>query len=516
MKTKAAISELKKRKEAAYLGGGEKKISSQHKKGKLTARERINSLLDDNSFEEFDLLKEHRCTNFGLENQQLPTDGVITGYGKIDSRPVFIFAHDFTVFGGSLSETFAEKIIKIMDMAGQVGAPLIGLNDSGGARIQEGIGSLSGYGEIFFRNVKYSGVIPQISAIMGPCAGGAVYSPAITDFNVMVKDTSSMFVTGPKVVKTVTNEDVDFETLGGAVISSTKSGNAHFAVEDEKDAFRTIKKLLSYLPQNNSSKPPTQSCNDPKNREADNLDTIIPDNSHMPYCIQEVITSVVDNGDFFEIHKLYAPNIIVGFARLNGKSVGIVANQPNFLAGVLDINASRKAARFVRFCDTFNIPLITFVDVPGFLPGTTQEYGGIITHGAKLLYAYSEATVPKISVITRKAYGGAYIVMSSKHIAGDINYAWPTAEIAVMGAKGAAEIIFRKEIKDAENHDKILNEKIEFYQNEFENPYQAAKRGYIDDVIIPAQTRRKLISALEVLDSKKKTRPPRKHGNIPL
>jgi len=511
-----AILKLTEIKEKASLGGGQKRIDSQHSKGKLTARERVLLLLDEGSFEEFDLLKEHRCTQFGLDKQQFPSDGVITGYGTIDKRPLFIFAQDFTVFGGSLSETFAEKILKIMDMAAKSGAPVIGLNDSGGARIQEGIESLSGYGEIFLKNVKCSGVIPQISAIMGPCAGGAVYSPAITDFNIMVKNTSSMFITGPKVVKAVTNEEVDIETLGGALVNSTKSGNAHFIAEDEQNALQLIRKLISYFPQNNMSEPPILPCKDPQSREEELLNEIIPDNSNIPYDMKIVINSIIDNGDFLEVHSLFAPNIIVGFARLNGRSVGIIANQPSYLAGVLDINASRKASRFIRFCDAFNIPLITLIDVPGFLPGTSQEYGGIITHGAKLLYAYAEATVPKISVITRKAYGGAYVVMSSKHIAGDINFAWPTAEIAVMGAKGAAEIIFRKEVKDSEDPEKKLVEKIKDYENEFANPYQAAKRGYIDDIIIPSKTRFRLIRSLEILSTKRDSNPPRKHGNIPL
>ncbi len=516
MKTDTAILKLEERKARATLGGGQKRIDKQHSKGKLSARERVELLLDEGSFEEFDLLKEHRCKNFGMEKQQFPSDGVITGYGMIDKRTVFIFAQDFTVFGGSLSETYAEKIIKIMDMAVKVGAPIIGLNDSGGARIQEGIESLAGYGEIFLKNVKYSGVIPQISAILGPCAGGAVYSPAITDFNIMVKNTSSMFVTGPKVVKTVTNEDVGFEELGGAIVNSSKSGNAHFAAESETNALQIIRKLLSYVPQNNMSEPIIHPCSDPQNREDEELNKIIPENPNVPYDMKDIITSVIDNKDFLEVHTLYARNIIIGFARFNGKSCGIIANQPNYLAGVLDINASRKAARFVRFCDAFNIPLVTFVDVPGFLPGTAQEYGGIITHGAKLLYAYAEATVPKVTVITRKAYGGAYCVMSSRHIDGDINFAWPTAEIAVMGAEGAAEIIFSKDIENSEDPEKTIKEKIEFYKKEFANPYQAAKRGYIDDIIKPSQTRTRLIKSLEVLSSKRDSSPPKKHGNIPL
>lgn len=500
----------------ALLGGGQKRIDKQHEKGKCTARERVELLLDDGSFEEFDLLKEHRCTQFGLDKKQYPSDGVITGYGTIDNRRVFIFSQDATVFGGSLSETFAEKIIKVLDMAAKVGVPVIGLNDSGGARIQEGIESLAGYGRIFLKNVKYSGVVPQISAILGACAGGAVYSPAITDFNIMVKKTSSMFVTGPKVVKTVTNEDVDIETLGGALVNSTKSGNAHFAVDDEKTALQLIRKLISYIPQNNMSETPVQPCNDPIHRKEDILDRIIPDDTNIPYNVKDIVEAVVDYGEFLEVQSLYAQNIVIGFARLNGRSVGVIANQPKYLAGVLDINASRKAARFVRFCDAFNIPLITFVDVPGFLPGTAQEYGGIITHGAKLLFAYAEATVPKISVITRKAYGGAYDVMSSKHIDGDINFAWPTAEIAVMGARGAAEIIFSKEIKNSDNPEKTLQEKVNYYEEEFATPFKAAKRGYIDDIIVPSETRLRLIRSLEVLSTKRESNPPKKHGNIPL
>ena len=516
MNTEQAIFELIEKKEKALLGGGQKKIDQQHKQGKLTARERIEYLLDTGSFEEFDLLKEHRCSKFGMEKQQYPSDGVITGYGAIDKKPIYIFAQDFTVFGGSLSETYAEKIIKIMDLAAKSGVPLVGLNDSGGARIQEGIESLAGYGEIFHRNVRCSGVIPQISAIMGPCAGGAVYSPAITDFNIMVKNTSSMFVTGPKVVKAVTNETVDIETLGGAEINSSRSGNAHFAVDSEQEALKTVKKLIGYLPPSYKYGQVVSPCSDPIHREEESLNKIIPENSNQPYDMKNVISSVVDDGKYLEIHQSYAMNIIVAFARLNGRTVGIVANQPNYLAGVLDSNSSRKAARFVRYCDSFNIPILTFIDVPGFLPGTDQEYGGIITHGAKLLFAYSEATVPKVSVITRKAYGGAYDVMSSKHIGGDMNYAWPTAEIAVMGAEGAAEIIFKKDIKNAENPEEALKEKVNFYKTEFANPYQAAKRGYIDDIIIPSKTRGKLIRAFEILSHKEELGPDRKHSNIPL
>jgi acetyl-CoA carboxylase carboxyltransferase component len=516
MNTEQAIQGLIEKKEKALLGGGLKKIEQQHKQGKLTARERIEYLLDTGSFEEFDLLKEHRCSKFGMENQQYPSDGVITGYGTIDKSPVYIFAQDFTVFGGSLSETYAEKIIKIMDLAAKSGVPIVGLNDSGGARIQEGIESLAGYGEIFYRNVRCSGVIPQISAIMGPCAGGAVYSPAITDFNIMVKNTSSMFVTGPKVVKAVTNETVDIETLGGAEINSSRSGNAHFAVDSEHEALKTVKKLVGYLPPSFKHGQVISPCSDPIHREEESLNKIIPENSNQPYDMKNIISAVVDDGKYLEVHQSFAMNIIVAFARLNGRTVGIVANQPNYLAGVLDSNSSRKAARFVRYCDSFNIPILTLIDVPGFLPGTDQEYGGIITHGAKLLFAYSEATVPKVSVITRKAYGGAYDVMSSKHIGGDMNYAWPTAEIAVMGAEGAAEIIFKKDIKNAENPEEILKDKIVYYKKEFANPYQAAKRGYIDDIIIPSKTRGKLIRAFEILSHKEEQGPDRKHSNIPL
>jgi acetyl-CoA carboxylase carboxyltransferase component len=516
MNTEKAISELIQKKEEALLGGGLKKIEQQHKRGKLTARERIEYLLDTGSFEEFDLLKEHRCSKFGMEKIQYPSDGVITGYGTIDKMPVYIFSQDFTVFGGSLSETYAEKIIKIMDLAAKSGVPIIGLNDSGGARIQEGIESLAGYGEIFYRNVKCSGVIPQISAILGPCAGGAVYSPAITDFSIMVRNSSSMFVTGPKVVKAVTNEDVDIETLGGAEINNSRSGNAHFAVDTEHEALKTVKKLINYLPPNYKHGQAVSHCSDPITREEDLLNKIIPENSNQPYDMKQVLSAVVDDEKFLEIHQSYAMNIIVAFAKLNGRTIGIVANQPNYLAGVLDCNSSRKAARFVRYCDSFNIPILTFIDVPGFLPGTDQEYGGIITHGAKLLFAYAEATVPKVSVITRKAYGGAYDVMSSKHIGGDINYAWPTAEIAVMGAEGAAEIIFKKDIKDAKKPEELLLEKISFYKKEFANPYQAAKRGYIDDIIIPSKTRGKLIRAFEILSHKEEQAPERKHSNIPL
>jgi methylmalonyl-CoA decarboxylase subunit alpha len=503
----------------AKLGGGQKRIDTQHEKGKLTARERIELLLDEGSFEEFDMFVTHRCTNFGLEKSKFLGDGVVTGYGTIDHRLVYVFAQDFTVFGGSLSETFAQKICKVMDSAMKVGAPVIGINDSGGARIQEGVTSLAGYAEIFQRNILASGVIPQISAIFGPCAGGAVYSPALTDFIIMSKATSYMFLTGPKVVKTVTGEDVTEEQLGGAMVHGSKSGVTHFVAEDEQEGISLIRKLLSYVPQNNLEEAPLVHCDDPINRLEDSLNEIIPDNPNKPYDVKEIIYGIVDNSEFMEVHRYFAPNIVIGFARFNGTSVGIVANQPAYLAGVLDINASRKAARFVRFCDAFNIPIITLEDVPGFLPGTTQEYGGIIVHGAKLLYAYGEATVPKITVILRKAYGGAYCVMSSKHLRGDINYAWPTAEIAVMGAKGAIEVLSHKQIKKIEDPD----EKAAFiaksegeYMNEFANPYNAARYGFIDDVIEPRNTRFRIIRALQALATKKDVNPPKKHSNLPL
>lgn len=510
------LKKLQKMREAARLGGGQKRIDAQHKKGKLTARERIDLLLDDNSFEEFDMFVTHRTKEFGLEKEKYLGDGVITGYGTIDGRLMFVFSQDFTVFGGTLSEAFAEKICKIMDMAAKVGAPLIGLNDSGGARIQEGVVSLGGYADIFLRNTIFSGVIPQISVVLGPCAGGAVYSPAITDFTIMVKGTSFMFVTGPNVVKTVTHEEVTFDELGGAEVHAIKSGVSHFACENEVEALQITRKLLSFFPLNNLDDPPVVECTDPSDRTDEALNMIVPENPNKPYDIKDVILKVVDDGDFLEIHSDYAMNIVVGFARLGGQPVGIVANQPAHLAGVLDIDSSIKGARFVRFCDCFNIPIITFEDVPGFLPGTVQEHGGIIKHGAKLLYAFSEATVPKITVITRKAYGGAYDVMSSKHIRGDINYAWPTAEIAVMGPKGAAEIIFKKEIAAAKDPEAYLKQKEEEYRQLFASPFKAAERGYIDDVIIPENTRPRLIKALRMLDTKKDTNPPKKHGNIPL
>jgi propionyl-CoA carboxylase beta chain len=497
------------------LGGGQVRIDSQHKKGKLTARERLNLLLDDNSFEEIGMFVTHRSTEFGLEREKYLGDGVITGFGTIHGRLVYVFAQDFTVFGGSLSESHAEKICRIMDLAMKNGAPLIGLNDSGGARIQEGVVSLGGYADIFYRNTIASGVVPQISAVMGPCAGGAVYSPAITDFILMVENTSYMFVTGPNVVKTVTHEEVTSEDLGGASTHSTKSGVAHFTCANGVECIEYIKKLLSYIPQNCEEDAPSVPYTSGEEKRPE-LNTIVPENSNQPYNMCDVINRVVDEGSFFEVHKNYAENIIVGFARLAGKSIGIVANQPAFLAGVLDIKSSLKAARFVRFCDSFNIPLLVFEDVPGFLPGTDQEWNGIISNGAKLLYAFCEATVPRITVITRKAYGGAYDVMNSKHIGADMNYAWPSAEIAVMGAKGAAEIIFKKEISEAKDPEKKLKEKEQEYIEHFANPYRAAERGYIDEVIMPEDTRIKLIKAFSMLENKVATLPRKKHGNIPL
>lgn len=501
----------------AQLGGGEKRIEAQHKKGKLTARERLHFLLDENSFEEIGMFVTHRSTEFGLDREKYLGDGVVTGYGTINGRMVYVFAQDFTVFGGSLSEAHAEKICRIMDLAMQNGAPVIGLNDSGGARIQEGVVSLGGYADIFYRNTMASGVIPQISAIMGPCAGGAVYSPAITDFIMMVENTSYMFVTGPNVVKTVTHEEVTSEELGGASTHSSKSGVTHFSCANEIECIQNIKRLLSYIPSNCEEDAPALPYTEgDETRVA--LNTIIPDNPNQPYDIREVIEQVIDDDGegFFEVHKNFAENIVVGFARLGGKSIGIVANQPAFLAGVLDINSSTKAARFVRFCDCFNIPLLVFEDVPGFLPGTDQEWNGIITNGAKLLFAFSEATVPRITVITRKAYGGAYDVMNSKHIGADMNYAWPTAEIAVMGARGAAEIIFKNEIAASADPQQKLKEKEEEYINHFANPYRAAERGYVDEVIMPEATRGKLIKAFKMLENKAVKLPKKKHGNIPL
>jgi len=509
------INDLNDKLSKAYMGGGQVRIDKQHAKKKLTARERINYLLDEGSFEEIGVLVTHRTKDFGMENQKFYGDGVVTGYGTINGRLIYIYAQDFTVFGGALSETHAEKICKVMDLALKVGAPIIGLNDSGGARIQEGVRSLGGYADIFYRNVQVSGVIPQISAIMGPCAGGAVYSPAMTDFTLMVEDTSYMFVTGPNVVKTVTNEEVTSEELGGASTHSTKSGVAHKTSANDIACLEDIKKLMSYLPQNNNEMPSPLPF-ELKDEVRDSLTSIIPDNSSKPYDMHQVINGIIDTDSFYEIHKNHAENIIVGFARLGGQSIGIVANQPMFLAGVLDVNSSKKAARFVRFCDCFNIPLLVLEDVPGFLPGTDQEWDGIIVHGAKLLYAFSEATVPRVTVITRKAYGGAYDVMNSKHIGADMNFAWPSAEIAVMGAKGAAEIIFKKEINSAANKDDKWKEKEAEYAELFANPYSAAERGFIDEVILPKNTRRKLIKAFSMLEGKKVDRPKRKHGNIPL
>jgi propionyl-CoA carboxylase beta chain len=510
------LKDLRERKSAASLGGGKKRIDDQHKKGKLTARERIDLLIDEGTFEEIGMLVQHRSYDFGMENQKYLGDGVITGHGKINGREVFVYSQDFTVFGGSLSEAHAEKICKIMEMALKVGIPLIGLNDSGGARIQEGVVSLGGYADIFLRNTMASGVIPQISAVMGPCAGGAVYSPAITDFVFMVKNTSYMFVTGPNVVKTVTHEEVSSEELGGAITHATKSGVAHFACESEMECLDRIKTLLAFLPSNNMDDPPTHDSVDSIQRMDDRLNSIVPENPNKPYDMKQIIHSVVDDGEFFEVHEHYAENIIVGFVRMDGRSVGIVANQPSVLAGVLDNDASVKGARFVRFCDAFNIPLLVFEDVPGFLPGTAQEWGGIIKNGAKLLFAFCEATVPKITVITRKAYGGAYDVMNSKHIRGDMNFGWPTAEIAVMGPKGAVEIIFKKEIDKAEDKEEAVKQKENEFREKFANPYIAAERGYLDDVIEPKETRARVIRAFQMLETKVDRNPKKKHGNIPL
>jgi len=500
----------------AMLGGGEKRVAAQHKKGKLTARERIEFLFDEGTFVEMDMLVRHRSRDFDMEKNRPLGDGVVTGYGYIDGRLIFVFSQDFTVFGGSLSETFAEKIIKVMDQAMKVGAPVIGLNDSGGARIQEGVVSLGGYAEIFLRNTLASGVIPQISAIMGPCAGGAVYSPAITDFTVMVRNTSYMFVTGPNVVKTVTHEEVSSEDLGGADTHASRSGVSHLSCDSDIEALQKIRQMIAYMPANNLEDPPRILSDDPPDRIDVKLDDLVPENPNQPYDMKEVIFSISDKDTFFEIQPDYAANIVIGFARFDGYSTGIIANQPAHLAGVLDIDASIKAARFIRFCDAFNIPLITLEDVPGFLPGTHQEWGGIIKHGAKLLYAYSEATVPKITVITRKAYGGAYDVMSSKHIRGDVNLAWPMAEIAVMGPKGAAEIIFKRDIANAENPQEMLAQKEKEYRDKFANPYLAAERGYIDEVILPRNTRVRIVQALRMLENKVDKNPAKKHGNIPL
>lgn len=514
--TDPRIEHLRRVRQQAQLGGGQKRIDAQHAKGKLTARERIEMLLDENSFVELDAFVTHRSTDFGLGEQKFLGDGVVTGYGKIDGRLVFVFSQDFTVFGGSLSETHAEKIVKIMDLAMQNGAPVFGLNDSGGARIQEGVLSLGGYADIFLKNVLASGVVPQISAILGPCAGGAVYSPAMTDFILMVKDTSHMFVTGPSVVKTVTHEDVSFEDLGGAMVHNSTSGVAHFATENEEQCLLTARQLFSFMPSNNLEDPPLLPTEDPSTRRDEELNTIVPAQPTRSYDMREVIHRVVDDGQFLEVQEHFAGNIIIGFARLGGRSVGIVAQNPAVLAGVLDINSADKGARFVRFCDCFNIPIVTLVDVPGFLPGVSQEHGGIIRHGAKLLYAYCEATVPKVTVITRKAYGGAYDVMSSKHVRGDINFAWPTAEIAVMGVDGAVNIIFKDQIEKSADKEATRKRLVAEYTEKFANPYVAAARGFIDDIIEPKDTRPRLISALEMLKNKRDTNPPKKHGNIPL
>jgi len=497
-------------------GGGEERVAKLHAEGRLTARERVELLLDPGSFQETGVFVEHRTTDFGMADRRIPGDGVVAGYGTVQGRLAFVFAQDFTVFGGTLSEENAKKICNVMDQAIENGAPIIGLNDSGGARIQEGVQSLGGYAEIFLRNTIASGVVPQISAVLGPCAGGAVYSPAITDFVFMVKGTSHMFVTGPNVIKTVTNEDVSFEDLGGAMSHNTKSGVAHFAVEDDEACLAAIRRLLSFLPQNNVDDPPRRETNDPPDRMEARLESIVPPEPNKPYDMKEVIRLVVDDGDLFEVHEHFAPNIVVGFARLDGRPVGVVGNQPAMLAGVLDIKSSTKAARFVRFCDAFNVPLVTFEDVPGFLPGTEQEWGGIIRHGAKLLYAYCEATVPKLTVVVRKAYGGAYDVMSSKHIRGDYNVAWPQAELAVMGAEGAVNIVYRKEIESAKDPASTRARLIEEYNEKFANPYVAAALGYLDDVIEPKETRPRLIRALRMLSNKRQSLPPKKHGNIPL
>ncbi len=511
------IDQLLQLRQQALQGGGVEKVKKRHQSGRYTARERLDMLLDEGSFEEFDMFKTHRCQNFGMADQQHPGDGVVTGYGTIDGRLVYVFSQDFTVLGGSLSETFAEKICKVMDMALKNGAPLIGLNDSGGARIQEGIESLAGYSEIFQRNVMASGVIPQLSGIFGPCAGGAVYSPALTDFTVMVRGNSYMFLTGPKVVKAVTHEDVDVETLGGASVHTTRSGVAHLAADSEEQAIACLKEIFSYIPQNNMTEPPRVETADPADRDIEYLNQVLPDNPHQPYDIKQIIVNTVDDGRFSEIQPEFAANLVVGFARYGSQSVGIVANQPQHLAGVLDNDASIKGARFVRFCDAFNIPLVTLVDVPGFLPGTVQEYAGIIRNGAKMLYAYAEATVPKVTVTVRKAYGGAYCVMSSKHLRGDINYAWPSAEIAVMGAKGASEILYAKELREQpQTAQQLLAEKERDYAQSFANPYVAARRGYVDDVILPSRTRFRIIKALVMLADKQDTNPVKKHGNIPL
>lgn len=516
MGTKEKLQELLRVREEAMAAGGEKRIAKQHAQGKMTARERVLELLDDGTFTELDMFVRHQCTDFGMEKNRPLGDGVVTGYGRLEGRLVYVFAQDFTVFGGALGDAYAWKICKVMDLALKAGAPVIGLNDSGGARIQEGVISLGGYAEIFFRNVISSGVVPQISVIMGPCAGGAVYSPAMTDFIIMVKKTSHMFITGPQVIKSVTNEEVTFEELGGAMSHSTRSGVAHFAAEDEEHSLELVKELVSYLPANNLEEPPYVETADPVDREIDELDSFIPDSPDMPYDMKEIIAAVADDGEFLEVHQHWAGNIVVGFARLGGHSIGVVANQPAILAGCLDINASVKGARFVRFCDAFNIPIVTFEDVPGFLPGTDQEYGGIIRNGAKLLYAFCEATVPRLTVITRKAYGGAYDVMNSKHVRADFNFAWPTAEVAVMGPDGAVNIIFRKEIARAEDPAAKQAELVASYRERFATPFFAAERGYVDDVIEPRMTRKRLIDALLAIRNKREDRPARKHGNIPL
>jgi propionyl-CoA carboxylase beta chain len=507
---------LRQKVRRAEEGGGPERRERQHGEGKLTARERVELLLDEGTFEELDKLVEHRCLDFGMADQKVPGDGVVSGYGKVDGRLLYVFAQDFTVFGGSLSETNAQKICKVMDLAMKMGAPIVGLNDSGGARIQEGVASLGGYADIFLRNTLASGVVPQISAIMGPCAGGAVYSPAITDFNVMVKDTAYMFVTGPDVIRTVTHEEVTKEDLGGAMTHNVKSGVAHFAVDDDRACLALIRDLLSYLPANNTEDPPLHKSDDPADREDPGLDALIPSEPSRPYDMKSLIEAVVDDRRFLEVHAYFAPNIVVGFARFAGHTVGIVANQPAVLAGCLDIDASVKGARFVRFCDAFNIPLVTFEDVPGFLPGTAQEWGGIIRHGAKLLYAFAEATVPKITVITRKAYGGAYCVMSSKHIRTDLNFAYPTAEIAVMGPEGAVNVLYRRELGKAGDPDAVRREKVAEFREKFANPYVAVDRGFVDEVIEPRQTRRKIIAGLDMTRNKRDRNPPKKHGNIPL
>jgi len=510
------VEDLRERIRRAEEGGGAERRERQHREGKLTARERVGLLLDEGTFEELDKLVEHRCLDFGMAEQKVPGDGVVSGYGRVDGRLVCVFAQDFTVFGGSLSETNARKICKVMDLAVRMGAPVVGLNDSGGARIQEGVASLGGYADIFLRNTLASGVVPQVSAIMGPCAGGAVYSPAITDFNVMVKDTAYMFVTGPDVIKTVTHEEVTKEELGGALTHNLRSGVAHFAVDDDRACLALIRELLSYLPSNNLEEAPLLPTDDPSDREDSSLDDLVPAEPARPYDIKQLVLAVVDDRRFLEVHEHFAPNIVVGFARIAGRSVGIVANQPAHLAGCLDIDASVKGARFVRFCDAFNVPLVTFEDVPGFLPGTGQEYGGIIRHGAKLLYAFAEATVPKVTLITRKAYGGAYCVMSSKHIRTDVNYAWPSAEIAVMGPEGAVNVLFRRELAAAEDPEALRRRKVAEFREKFANPYVAADRGFVDEVIEPRATRRKIAAGLEMARGKRDKNPPKKHGNIPL